>query len=186
MQIHYYAIHGCDFLFHDGKLVITAPPGTADEALREYGFQQDNNLKWYKFLNEKECHAVMVGFPDNDVTFSDGNDSPQYTPCPEENSKAEIFNIPIILSIVFLILILSAIALPANFEWLDIWSVGLWIAGFLLIIFLRIRYPANPFGKILLIIYCILVLIIVIILTWVMIQTGILFLNFFTCNWSAC
>ncbi|MBR1554278.1 MAG: hypothetical protein IJ644_02665 [Oscillospiraceae bacterium] len=186
MQIHYYEVPGCDFVIHEGKPVIIAPSGTAEASLREQGFQQDKNGKWYKFLNEKEYHDVMIGYPDNDVTFTDKDYPPQYAPCPEEKSKDKFSNSPIVLSIVFLILIIGAIALPANFEWMGIWSSGLWIAGLLLIVFFRVKYPANPLGTALMIIYLVLVLMIVSILILVMVQLGTLFLNFLTCNWSAC
>lgn len=186
MQIHYYEVPGCDFVIHEGKPVIIAPSGTAEASLREQGFQQDKNGKWYKFLNEKEYHDVMIGYPDNDVIFTDKEYPPQYTPCPEEFPKEKFSNSPIVLSITFLILIISAIALPANFEWLGMWSSVLWIAGLILILFLRIKYPANPLGKMLLIIYCLLIFIIIIVIILAVMRVGTLFINFITCNWNAC
>lgn len=164
MQVHFYEIRGCTCSNADGKPVLVAPEYTQLDLLNYYQFILLPDGRWVHFLTNEEYASVMTGYPHRDVVFSHPRKAAQPLPeTPEDLAKADRLGwigIAMIVASVLLgiglVLLSSAMGdgVPETLELIITGLIGLLqLAGFVMMLFIRIRYPGNRLGKALMWIY---------------------------------
>ncbi|MBR1554280.1 MAG: hypothetical protein IJ644_02675 [Oscillospiraceae bacterium] len=173
MFINYYFVKGCTYQPYHEKDVIFAPDGTDEHLLHQCGFQQAEDGRYFKILNQEEYKAIMKGYPHNDIIFSDETPEPlyQYQDMPPQNTPIiqkkppkkkqdfweyflYIFDVPNILCMLSLILTIALFVVCAVLREINnIPSCILGLISLILIITVRVRYPENIFGKVLMVLY---------------------------------
>lgn len=169
MNIHYYEIKNCHLGKSCGKPVLFPPKNTDREILEKYGFVQLTDSKeWCLYLSDKEYQYIMNYPHGNDITF-DENNIQEYK-ASEDSDNVTANTIAGISAALMMITLIGS--LSSFFEHYDIslvFGVPL-IISVVLAIIVRVIFPENKFGKILMKTYRILVLLFIALLVFAVIS----------------
>ena len=159
MIVNYFGIMGCECRFDAQGAFLAAPNGVPVPQLQQFGFYYAQDGIWYKRLSPQESaylqslgNQPVVVLPAPGVGTAPGAETGE---TPEEKKSADK------LCVISLILMYGVTALSYAMANAGIsnafFSVsGLaGIAAFILMIVVRVKYPKNKFGKVLMIIYLI-------------------------------
>lgn len=160
MLVHFYEIRGCTCANVDNHPVLVAPANMQLDRLTYYHFVLLEDGRWVHFLTPEEYAHVMKGYPAHDVVFHQpGTPLPLQQSTPEDTAKGNLLaliglglNLAGIVLIVLLTLFSAALDTetePSLYECLMVLPCLAQIAAFILMIVTRIRYPDNTFGKVL-------------------------------------
>lgn len=152
MNIHYYKIKNCSLGESCGRPVIFPPKDTNRKTLAKYGFVLlPDSEEWRHFLSDEEYQYIMRFSAEEDVTFEG---------CKYKNSKDnrnKTANALVILSTILMIIAVvgSSIDFFDDFQISLIFKL-LFIISVVLAVALRIIFPENINGKVLIRVYTIL------------------------------
>lgn len=159
MTVNYYGILGCTVQWDQNGAYLVPPAGTPVPALQQAGFAAAPNGYWYRRLNPQETQIVQSNSNLPVLTLppagAPGMGAAQEE-SPEEKQKANK------LCIISLVMMYGGGALFSLFnklgsdgllEMLSVLSLFSSLAAFILMIVVRVKYPKNKFGKTLMIIY---------------------------------
>ena len=155
MRIHFYEVKNCTYDMVQGIPSIFAPEGVDTEVLQRHFFIQTLDGKWFHYLTREEYYYLMSFSGSDEVVFSFDKPisnyyPPNYMPYAQNNAQDENkANTMCGLSLGLIGLgfmgayVSSSLTFPC------------WIAALVLMIIVRVNYPHNTFGKVLMIIYII-------------------------------
>lgn len=161
MIVNYYGIIGCECRFDAQGAFLAAPTNAVPQSLQQLGFYYAQDGVWYKRLTPQETAYLqsLHGAPVADLpapgamngAAAPGADTGE---TPEEKKAADKLCI-ISLCLMYGFNILSyIIAQSGSSAFYSISGIAT-IAAFIMMIVVRVKYPKNKFGKILMIIYLI-------------------------------
>lgn len=160
MTIHYYKIKNCYLGESCGRHVIFPPKDTDRKTLEKYGFVQlTDSEEWGHFLSDEEYQYIMRFSAEEDVTFEGCKYDVQNTEIIADiNGKYEnsmddcnkTSNIMVILS--YILMIIGTLGIINTF--LDHFEFSLiffllYIVSGVFAIAIRIKFPENMLGKML-------------------------------------
>ena len=137
MTVHYYGIANCDFNYLNGAPVIVAPPDTDSERLSQTRFEQQPDGRWVHFLTEDEYDHI-----------NHSSDPAVFGQLPASQSFISLLELLVVISqyaALIVPLILFAVKVPDIIAWLT--GIAILIAGLIILIVLRVRYPARSSMK---------------------------------------
>ncbi|GEM_PF-7106578 len=180
MLVDYCSVQGCKFRIYCEKPCIFAPEGTGEFQLQKYHFELSPEGEYYKFLTDEE-YAVIQRNPSANlvkINLFYEDSSPAEQKSSMQNSTANWICIGSVLA--FLIGIVPLL-IPLYSEpglIILITPPLMWVTALILAVLVRVRCPESLFGKILLIMYIILILLAVIAI--------LLFMAACSGAWDAC
>lgn len=164
MIVNYYGVVGCDCRWNENGAFLIAPSTASAPMLQQAGFYYAQDGSWYKQLSPQETQYLQsmsnqasVSFPPPAAGFTA---PPVQEESPEDKKKAHnLCWISLILmyglsAIRFVLAKIGAarLLLSAS-DSLDTIAGLTAIAAFIIMIIVRVKYPKNVFGKVLMIIY---------------------------------
>ncbi|MBR1554277.1 MAG: hypothetical protein IJ644_02660 [Oscillospiraceae bacterium] len=168
MIIHYYALSWCSYELYQERPAVFAPEDAEEELLRHYHFNQAEDGRYYKFLNEKEYCMVTENSSANVIFFTSGTYIPDGKSQEQRNpmrvSTANWLCIGSVLAVLIGIVYFFSYLVPAETEpelMMMLFPPVMWLTALILAVFVRIRCPESLFGKILLIIYIVIIVVLV-------------------------
>ncbi len=171
MNIHYYEIKNCHLGKSCGKPVLFPPKDTDREILEKYGFVQlTDSEEWCYYLSDEEYQYIMQLPQENDVTFDENKKNFLKYKASEDSNNVTANTISGISAALMIITLAGSSS--SFFEYSDIslvFGVPL-IISVVLAIIVRVIFPKNKFGKILMKIYVTLVLLFIAFLVFVIIS----------------
>ncbi len=184
MNIHYYEIKNCYLGESCGQPVIFPPKDTDRKTLTKCGFVQlTDSDEWGHFLSDEEYQYIMQFSKEGDVTFEGDKYDVQNTEIitnirdKYENSEdnhnrtaGTMAGLSIILMIIAVVG--SLVDFFAHFEISLVFGL-FFIVSVVSAVALRIKFPENKLGKILIRVYITLALLVVGFLTFVIISCSI-------------
>lgn len=158
MRIHYYSVSNCTYSMYEGKPAIFAPEGADAGSLTiRYYFFRTHDGRWCHYLTNEENDYIRSFPQDMDVRFDYPNVNSNGRLTRNYSSEEKNANILCIISLSLLIFGLIMLFCQGA-----VGTVLSWIASLVLMIIVRVDYPDNLFGKILMISYIVLAIIAVI------------------------
>jgi len=169
MIVNYFGVTGCDCKWSQNGAFLVAPSSAPVPVLQQAGFYYAQDGSWYKQLSPQEASYLQslgnqgvvnlpAAAPNNYVPPVGAQPMQQET--PEEKRKAnKMCWISVILmygpaSLRYLLAkIMSASTYLQMYETLGTLAAASALAAFILMIVVRVKYPKNTFGKVLMIIY---------------------------------
>ncbi|WP_294479505.1 hypothetical protein [uncultured Ruminococcus sp.] len=171
MVVNYYGILGCECIWDQNGVFLSAPAGVQVQSLQQLGFYTAADGRWYKQLSPQESaylnsmkNVSVVDLPAQGYNFgmvsgtaSDMEES------PEDKKRANT------LCLISLILghglSLFSYILTQIFD-MHTYSIfgTAGLIAFILMIYVRVKYPKNKFGKVLMILYIVEIIIAIIVL----------------------
>ena len=168
MIVNYHGILGCECRWDENTAYLVAPEGTAVQPLMKLGFYCAQDGRWYKQLFPQESayleskkNMAVVDFPE--YTYSGSPYSLEES--PEAKKKAHI------LCLISLILNLLNFVLVKTYKTGFFPIIALFgLVAFILMIYVRVKYPRNKFGLALMILYIIelvsLLILVITVISW--------------------
>ena len=152
MRIHFYEVKNCTFEMIQGVPAIIAPEGVDDETLQRHYFIRMYDGRWFHYLTYEEYNYMMSFSGSDEVIYSFDRPVVNYgkenNKSPEDEKKANML-CGISLGSIALSLLMGTLEMPELI-------MPCWIASLVLMIIVRVKYPENTFGKVLMILYIIL------------------------------
>ncbi|SHM45997.1 hypothetical protein [Ruminococcus flavefaciens] len=180
MRIHFYEVKDCTYDMVQGIPAIFAPDGVDEEVLQRHFFIKTAEGKWFHYLTREEYYyLISMSYSGNDeVVFSFDkpitNYYPPYQPLDSESENKANTMCGISLGLMGMGFILAIIGGA-------ILTFPCWIAAIILMIIVRVNYPQNTFGKVLMIIYIIFGILLMIGFIMVAITCNIIAKDFLSC-----
>lgn len=162
MTVSYYAIGECTVMQIDGRTVLAAPenPGLTPDTLRKHDFLLQEDGRWVHYLTDAEMQLLKNTPSGVKISFS--GDYAQQRMAQQPVQQPDAANDPpaaLYLCVGSLFSMLLSIALPyESNDMLYALRGVLFVAAWVLMIVARVRYPKNLFGKVLMWMYVVLVL----------------------------
>ena len=161
MIVNYYDIHRCECIWDQDVPLLVAPENTAEQLLKMRGFYCGEDGKWYKQLSQLDSAYLnsmrnmdVVDFP---TQSSISGNVFNMEKSPDNKKKANI------LSIISFLLMYGVALL--NYLLYTIYDINIlpisilsFLVGFILMIYVRVKYPKNYLAKVLMILYMILMI----------------------------
>lgn len=152
MLIHFYEVKNCTYDMVQGIPAIIAPDGVDEEVLQRHFFIRTIDGKWFHYLTREEYYYLMSFSGSDEVVFSFDkpviNYYPQTPPLDRESENKANTMCGISLGLLGVGFMMSS--LGGAFL-----TLPCWIAALVLMIIVRVNYPQNTFGKVLMILYII-------------------------------
>ncbi|WP_294479502.1 hypothetical protein [uncultured Ruminococcus sp.] len=157
MIVNYYGILGCECIWDQNGVFLSAPAGVQVQSLQQLGFYTAADGRWFKQLTSQESaylesrrNMAVVDLPEygySGLPYSSEES-------PEDKRKA---NILCLISLIFGqgLSVLSFVLSKTYKLGISPLTAILGISSFILMIYVRIYYPKNKFGIVLMTIYSI-------------------------------
>jgi hypothetical protein len=151
MTVNYYSINGCKYELLAGKPVIIAPENTDEAELKKYNFTNLDDGRWVRYINNAEFAYIKAMLKENysEIYITDDVLSEVKVNTDNQNAIANI------LCAGSLFLSVFGIVLAGFFNEIYSFISFIMMLAVGLMIFVRIKYPKNIFGKVLMVIYII-------------------------------
>lgn len=159
MIVNYYGICGCECIWDQKGVFLAAPAGVQVQSLQQLGFYTAADGRWYKQLTPQESaylnslkNMPVVDLPAQGTSFGMTPNITFDVETPEDKKKA---NTMCIISLVLAFCVNPVIVAFSrngddNISFLNGISS---IVALILMIYVRVKYPKNTFGKVLMIVY---------------------------------
>ena len=160
MIVNYYGIPGCECIWDQKGIFLAAPAGVSTQSLQQMGFYCGHDNRWYKQLTPQESAYIdsmknmsVVDFPAMGSSYGMMGGTPFIMEeSPEDKKKANT------LCLISLLLghginILSYLITNAYKTDSHPITALTSLAALILMIYVRVKYPKNKFGKVLMILY---------------------------------
>ena len=178
MLIDFYEIYNCSYSIIDNNPVLIAPGNITVELLYKYRFVQLNNGQWYHYLTQDEYNFIMNNEHNPNVHNVNGNlvfgsINQQNDVSSEERNLSLAAIITFIAHAISNLLYSLLAVISYDTIYNEIYSTALpsvvtgigyliTIASLVFIIMLRIKYPNNKIGLVLMILIIIKILVIIV------------------------
>ncbi|MBP5269014.1 MAG: hypothetical protein J6Z29_10710 [Ruminococcus sp.] len=164
MIVNYYGILGCECIWDQNGVFLAAPAGVQVQSLQQLGFYTAADGRWYKQLSPQESayleskrNMAVVDLPE--YAYSGLPYSSEES--PEDKKRAN--NLCLISLILGHGLSLFSYILT---QIIDMHTYSIFgtagLIAFILMIYVRVKYPKNKFGKVLMILYIVEIIIAII------------------------
>jgi hypothetical protein len=160
MIVNYYGILGCECIWDQKGIFLAAPAGVSTQSLQQMGFYCGHDNRWYKQLTPQESAYIdsmknmsVVDLPANGSSFGMTTGTPyNMEESPDNKKKANI--------LCWISLIMGHGIYLSHYMYSDTNVVTrspfvgfTSLAALILMIYVRVKYPKNKFGKVLMILY---------------------------------
>ncbi|SFC17137.1 hypothetical protein [Ruminococcus albus] len=159
MIVNYYGICGCECIWDQNGLFLAAPAGVQVQSLKQLGFYTAADGRWYKQLSPQESayldsmkNMAVVDLPAKGPSFGMTPNITFDAETPEDKKKA---NTMCIISLLLMFCVNPLIVEISRNGYENITSISGFsgLAALILMIYVRVKYPKNTFGKVLMIVY---------------------------------
>ncbi|MBO4867538.1 MAG: hypothetical protein J5582_13425 [Ruminococcus sp.] len=164
MIVNYYGICGCECIWDQKGVFLAAPGGVQVQSLQQMGFYTAADGRWYKQLSPQESaylnsmqNMSVVDLPAQGTSFGMTPNITFDVETPEDKKKA---NRLCIISLILMFCINPLVVAISRFgnDSISFLNGLSSIAAFILMIYVRVKYPKNIFGKVLMIVYIALII----------------------------
>lgn len=171
MTVNYYSINGCKYEILAGKPVIIAPENADEAELEKYDFTNLDDGRWIRWLNKVERNyiASMMKAEQKEISITAEIASSEISADTDLESDNKTANNLCLVSLTMVILCLMAVRPEGSSPFILLAAMS----AFIIMIYVRKKYPKNIFAKILMVLYIIgFVLATLIISLWIMFITS--------------
>ena len=156
MIVNYYGIPGCECIWDKNGTFLAAPHGTPTQSLQQMGFYSAQDGRWYKQLSPNESEFLshrssmaVVDLPEQGQALGMPD---RFEESPKDKKTANI------LCIISLFLLhgtgaISYYLIKLNSAKFSSISGTFGLMAYILMIYVRVKYPKNKFGKVIMILY---------------------------------
>lgn len=181
MNVHYYEIKNCQLGQSCGRPVIFPPKNTDRELLSRYGFVQIMNTEeWCHFLSNEEYQYIMQFSQQDNVVFVGDKFSATKTEeitdisdryrNLDDNHNSTANGLAGFSIILMIITVVGSIVSFFEYYEISLFFGFLFIVSVVLAVAVRVIYPENKFGRLLIKIYVALIILFSVILVFAIIS----------------